>query len=30
VGPEAPANYSSFDECFLGKAGELLPGLFSC
>jgi NAD-dependent deacetylase len=30
VGPEAPANSSLFDECFLGKAGELLPGLFSC
>ena len=30
VGPEAPANHSSFDDCFLGKAGELLPGLFSC
>ena len=30
VGPEAPANRSVFDECFLGKAGELLPGLFSC
>jgi len=30
VGPEAPANRSLFDECFLGKAGELLPGLFSC
>jgi len=30
VGPETPANSSLFDECFLGKAGELLPGLFSC
>lgn len=30
VGPEAPANRSLFDECFLGKAGELLPGLFAC
>ena len=29
VGPEAPANHSMFDECFLGKAGELLPNLFS-
>ncbi len=29
VGPEAPANHAMFDECFLGKAGELLPGLFS-
>ena len=28
VGPEAPANHSSFDDCFLGKAGELLPILF--
>jgi NAD-dependent deacetylase len=28
VGPEAPVNRSLFDECFLGKAGELLPGLF--
>jgi len=28
VGPEAPANLSSFDDCFLGKAGELLPVLF--
>ena len=30
VGPEAPVNQASFDECLLGKAGELLPGLFSC
>jgi NAD-dependent deacetylase len=29
VGPEPPANHSLFDECFLGKAGELLPVLFS-
>ncbi len=29
VGPESTANHSSFDECFLGKAGELLPVLFS-
>jgi NAD-dependent deacetylase len=28
VGPEEPANRSSFDECFTGKAGELLPNLF--
>ena len=28
VGPEEPANGSSFDECFTGKAGELLPNLF--
>lgn len=30
VGPMAPVNSSLFEECFLGKAGELLPGLFSC
>ena len=29
VGPEAPANRFEFDKCFLGKAGELLPGLFA-
>ncbi len=28
VGPEEPANHALFDECFLGKAGEVLPGLF--
>ena len=28
VGPKEPANGSSFDECFTGKAGELLPNLF--
>lgn len=28
VGPEEPANSAAFDECFFGKAGELLPGLF--
>jgi NAD-dependent deacetylase len=28
VGPEEPANRSSFDESFSGRAGELLPGLF--
>lgn len=28
VGPEEPANLSAFDECFFGKAGEVLPGLF--
>jgi NAD-dependent deacetylase len=28
VGPELPANNSAFTECFLGKAGEILPGLF--
>jgi NAD-dependent deacetylase len=27
VGPEAPANASSFSECHLGKAGEALPHL---
>lgn len=29
IGPEAPANRSLFDESFLGKAGEVLPALFS-
>ena len=29
VGPEAPANRDLFDETFDGKAGEILPGLFS-
>jgi NAD-dependent deacetylase len=29
VGPEEPANRALFDECFSGKAGELLPGLFN-
>jgi hypothetical protein len=28
VGPENPANASSFTECYLGKAGEVLPKLF--
>jgi NAD-dependent deacetylase len=28
VGPENPANVSSFTECYLGKAGEVLPNLF--
>ena len=28
VGPEGPANASSFTECCLGKAGEVLPNLF--
>jgi NAD-dependent deacetylase len=27
VGPEEPANAASFTECYLGKAGELLPKL---
>ncbi len=29
VGPEDPANRGSFDQCFSGKAGAVLPGLFS-
>jgi len=29
VGPENPANASSFTKCYLGKAGEVLPGLFA-
>ena len=29
VGPEAPENASVFDECRLGKAGDVLPGLFA-
>jgi len=28
VGPEAPENARAFDECRLGKAGEVLPALF--
>jgi len=28
VGPEEPANRSSFDQLFLGKSGEILPKLF--
>jgi NAD-dependent deacetylase len=28
VGPEAPANAEAFSEVVLGKAGEVLPGLF--
>ncbi len=28
VGPEQPANRDAFDECFWGKAGAVLPGLF--
>jgi NAD-dependent deacetylase len=28
VGPESPANNSAFNECFLEKSGEILPGLF--
>ena len=29
VGPENPANTSSFTECHVGKAGEVLPSLFA-
>ena len=28
IGPEEPANHSAFDQCFFGRAGEILPGLF--
>jgi NAD-dependent deacetylase len=28
VGPERPDNADAFDECRLGKAGEVLPALF--
>jgi NAD-dependent deacetylase len=28
VGPEEPMNAASFTECYLGKAGEVLPNLF--
>ena len=28
VGPENPANASSFTKCYLGEAGEVLPNLF--
>lgn len=28
VGPEEPANSALFSQCFSGKAGEVLPGLF--
>ena len=27
VGPEEPANVSSFTKCYLGKASEVLPDL---
>ena len=30
VGLEEPANRAAFTESFLGKAGEILPGLFHC
>lgn len=29
VGPEEPRNRFAFSECYLGKAGEVVPGLFS-
>ncbi len=29
VGPELPANASSFDQCFQGNAGKILPALFT-
>jgi len=29
VGPEAPENAGVFDECRLGKAGEVLPSLLA-
>ncbi len=29
LGPEEPANASCFTECHVGKAGEILPGLFA-
>lgn len=29
VGPEPPANLRVFNQCFFGKAGEILPDLFS-
>jgi NAD-dependent deacetylase len=29
VGPEAPDNAQAFDECRLGRAGEVLPRLFA-
>jgi NAD-dependent deacetylase len=29
VGPEEPENASAFDECRLGKAGEVVPALFN-
>jgi hypothetical protein len=28
VGPESPLNASAFTNVVLGKAGEVLPGLF--
>ncbi|MCI0355648.1 MAG: hypothetical protein L0099_11510 [Acidobacteria bacterium] len=29
VGPEEPSNNRRLDQCFHGKAGEVLPGLVS-
>jgi NAD-dependent deacetylase len=29
IGPEAPENAGMFDECRIGKAGEVLPSLFA-
>jgi NAD-dependent deacetylase len=29
VGPEAPDNAGAFDECRLGRAGDVVPGLFA-
>jgi NAD-dependent deacetylase len=29
IGPEEPLNRTAFTECFLGKAGEVLPDLFA-
>jgi NAD-dependent deacetylase len=29
VGPEEPANRSAFDQCFIGRAGELLGSVFA-
>ena len=29
VGPEEPANRSAFNECYLGKAGEVMADLFA-
>jgi NAD-dependent deacetylase len=29
VGPERPDNVDAFDECRLGKAGDVVPGLFA-
>jgi NAD-dependent deacetylase len=29
IGPEEPENAEAFDECRLGKAGDVVPGLFA-